>query len=188
LVLPVRQILTHNCRLCRGKHCARRARLERRPWLLPRPCRGRAQAQGRRDGQRATQGRALQVDQHGSRQHQERDRRHVSLIRPAAHRALSRGLRVALQSPFRSRQKRRASRPRRRANSACALPIDRGGSFLRGDIGVIRKVISARTGSRNDTTSMAAHGSMASSRPANSPTEAGAVAGLPMTFRRRQLD
>jgi hypothetical protein len=45
---------------------------------------------------------------------------------------------VALQLPFRSRQKRRASRPRRRANSACALPIDRGGSFLRGDIGVIR--------------------------------------------------
>src|SRR4029453_17207294 len=40
--------------LCRSKHGSRRTRLERRPWLLPRPCRGRAQAQGRRDGQRAT--------------------------------------------------------------------------------------------------------------------------------------
>jgi len=33
---------------------------------------------------------------------------------------------------------------------------------------------------------MAAHGSMAISRPANSPTEVGAVAGLLMMFRGRE--
>jgi len=44
------------------------------------------------------------VDEHRTPQHQERNRRYLSIIRPAAHRALSRELRVAVQSPFRSRQ------------------------------------------------------------------------------------
>src|SRR5215475_10241113 len=48
------------------------------------------------------------------------------------------------------------------------------------------KVISARTGSRNDAMSRGIIGSMANSRPANSPTEAVAVAGLPAVFCRRE--
>src|SRR5262249_42437966 len=49
------------------------------------------------------------------------------------------------------------------------------------------KVISARTGSRNDTTSMGTTGSIANPRPASSPTEAEAVAGrLPAMFCGRR--
>jgi hypothetical protein len=47
------------------------------------------------------QGRSVQVDEHGPRQHQGCDHRHMPLVRSAAHRALSRRIRVALQSPLR---------------------------------------------------------------------------------------
>jgi hypothetical protein len=91
------------------------------------------------DRRRSPRGQRLQVGQHRPGQRQECDHGHTALMRSAARAPLSRGLRVALQSPLRAAREPRPARPNRGGDQAAAASFDhRDPTISSGSVGVIR--------------------------------------------------